>query len=105
MESARCWKTVTGGRMRDTRNRLQVPRKKTHRQPANPPALRSTDVQRRFGRVLDKVLKGRDIVITRRGARLAVLVSLDRYNGLVSALGNAGSRPRAVRPPLRFDAD
>lgn len=76
--------------MRNTPSHLQVPREKTPRRPANPRTLRSTDVKRRFGRVLDEVSKGRDIIITRRGARLAVLVSLDRYNGLVSVLRNAG---------------
>ena len=45
----------------------------------------TTEATRGFGRLLHRVARGEDVVITRRGGPRAVLVSVERYGALVQA--------------------
>jgi antitoxin Phd len=50
-----------------------------------PFAVAATEAKNEFGRVLDMVIQGAVVVITRHDAPKAVLVSVDEFNALASA--------------------
>jgi prevent-host-death family protein len=45
----------------------------------------ATEAKNEFGRVLDEVLQGATVVITKHDAPRAVLISLDRFNAMQQA--------------------
>jgi len=47
-----------------------------------PAAFTATDAKKRFGRVLEMVLRGGAVVITRHDAPKAILISVDDFNAL-----------------------
>jgi prevent-host-death family protein len=46
------------------------------------PSFSATDAKKRFGRVLDMVLRGGAVVITKHDAPKAILLSVDDFNAL-----------------------
>lgn len=50
-----------------------------------PSAIAATSVKNRFGRVLDRVIQGGIVVITKHDMPKAVLMSVDEFNALASA--------------------
>jgi antitoxin Phd len=64
-----------------------------------PLTIAATDAKNEFGRVLEKVIQGQTIVITKHDAPKAVLISIDEYN----ALSNAG-RDKLDTLSSEFDA-
>ena len=48
-------------------------------------AMTATQAKNEFGRVLDRVLRGRRVVITRHDAPKAVLISIEEYQELARA--------------------
>jgi antitoxin Phd len=51
-------------------------------------SVTATDAKKQFGRVLELVLKGGAVVITKHDAPKAVLLSLDEFNALTQATEN-----------------
>jgi len=50
-----------------------------------PSSFTATDAKKRFGRVLEIVLRGGAVVITKHDAPKAILISVDEFNALTKA--------------------
>lgn len=65
--------------------RRDVTRLRLRRHLAEPlESYTATDAKNEFGRVLDTVVQGRPVYITKHDARRAVLLSIEEYNALIS---------------------
>lgn len=61
----------------------------------------TTEARRKFGRLLQRVARGEDIAITRRGAPRAVLVSAERYQRFVRIEATGSISPDVPRQRRR----
>jgi antitoxin Phd len=49
------------------------------------PSISATNAKNEFGRILEKVIRGGKVVITKHDSPKAVLISIDEYNALSNA--------------------
>ena len=68
------------------RQREPVPAFRNRRgEPVEASSVTATDAKKQFGRVLEMVLRGGAVVITKHDAPKAILLSVDEFNALIRA--------------------
>lgn len=71
--------------MSRTRPRRLVPEQSRRLDPAQSVAISATEAKNEFGRVLEKVIRGTRVVITKHDSPKAVLISMDEFDALSNA--------------------
>ena len=71
--------------MSRTRTRRPVSLQRRRREPMQSVAISATEAKNEFGRILETVIQGGKVVITKHGSPKAVLISMDEFNALSSA--------------------
>jgi antitoxin Phd len=71
--------------MSRTRPRRPVPLQRRRLEPMQSVAISATEAKNEFGRILERVIQGAKVVITKHGSPKAVLISMDEFNALSNA--------------------
>jgi len=71
--------------MSRTRPRPLVPLQRRRREPMQPATISATEAKNEFGRILETVIQGGKVVITKHDSPKAVLISIDEFNALSNA--------------------
>jgi antitoxin Phd len=80
-------KMAIGGRklMPRTRPHRPVPLQRRRLEPMQSVAISATEAKNEFGRILETVIQGGKVVITKHDSPKAVLISMDEFNALSNA--------------------
>jgi prevent-host-death family protein len=80
-------KMAYGGwkRMSKTRRHSPVTLQQHRPEPMGGAAISATDAKNEFGRILEKVIQGGRVVITKHDSPKAVLISMEEFNALSNA--------------------
>ena len=71
--------------MSRTRPDRPVPLQRRRLEPMQSVTISATDAKNEFGRILETVIQGGKVVITKHGSPKAVLISMDEFNALSNA--------------------
>lgn len=71
--------------MSRTRPRRAVSLERRRLEPTQSVAISATEAKNEFGRILERVIQGAKVVITKHDSPKAVLISMDEFNALSNA--------------------